>query len=126
VYPVNSTRSLVELIGPAAAKLLIFTAQAIDAEQALRIGLVDQVVPAHELDGAVAELVSAMLPLAPMTQTATKELINAIADGLDADALHEQWYAAWAASADGSEGPRSFLERRAPRFSWRRSGPDQS
>jgi enoyl-CoA hydratase/carnithine racemase len=122
VYPVNSTRSLVELIGPAAAKRLIFTAQSIDATEASRIGLVDQVVEPDALTDAVAELVASMLPLAPMTQTATKALINAIADGRDAEGMHADWYRAWQVSADGVEGPRSFLERRLPSFTWRR-GP---
>jgi enoyl-CoA hydratase/carnithine racemase len=121
VYPVNSTRNLVELIGPAAAKQLIFTGQSFDATEALRLGLVNQVVAPERLTATVAELVRSMLPLAPMTQTATKQLINVIADGGDAEALHAQWYRTWQASADGIEGPRSFLERRSPRFTWQRS-----
>jgi enoyl-CoA hydratase/carnithine racemase len=120
VYPVNSTRSLVELIGLAAAKRMVFTARSIDASEALRIGLVDQVVEPDALAGTVRELVASMLPLAPMTQAATKELINAIADGRDADALHADWYRTWQDSSDGVEGPRSFLERRSPSFTWRR------
>jgi enoyl-CoA hydratase/carnithine racemase len=120
VYPVNSNRSQVELIGPAAAKRLIFTAVTIDAAEALRIGLVDELVAPDQLADATDRLVSAMLPMAPMTQTATKELVNAIADGADAQALHARWYEEWEGSADGVEGPRSFLERRAPVFTWRR------
>ncbi|HEX8768364.1 MAG TPA: enoyl-CoA hydratase/isomerase family protein, partial [Jatrophihabitans sp.] len=95
IYPVGSTRALVELVGPAAAKRLIFTAQPIDATQALRIGLVEQVVEPGQLDAAVAELVAAILPLAPMTQNAGKELVNLIADGGDADAAFERWTARW-------------------------------
>jgi enoyl-CoA hydratase/carnithine racemase len=128
IYPVSSTRALVELIGPAAAKRLIFTAQPMDAAQALRIGLVEQVVAPDELDAAVAELVAAILPLAPMTQAAGKELVNLIADGGDADAAYERWTARWRLSADGVEGPRAFLARRPPVFGWRREpdepGPD--
>jgi enoyl-CoA hydratase/carnithine racemase len=119
IYPVDSTRALVELVGPAAAKRLIFTAQPIDAAQALRIGLVEQVVPPGELDAAVAELVAAILPLAPMTQFAGKELVNLIADGADADAAFDRWTARWRLSADGAEGPQAFLARRRPVFSWR-------
>jgi enoyl-CoA hydratase/carnithine racemase len=119
IYPVGSTRALVELVGPAAAKRLIFTAQPVDAAQALRIGLVDQVVEPEELDAAVDELVAAMLPLAPMTQLAGKELVNLIADGGDADAAFERWAARWQLSADGVEGPAAFLARRPPVFSWR-------
>jgi len=119
IYPVNSTRSLVELIGPAEAKRLIFTAAPIDAAEALRIGLVNQVVAPEDLDAAVAALVESMLPLAPLTLAATKELVNALADGADADALHDKWYTEWQASADGVEGPQAFLERRTPTFTWR-------
>lgn len=121
IYPVNSTRALVELVGPATAKRLLFTASSIDATQALQVGLVDQVVAPAELDSAVAEVVESILPLAPMTQIASKQLIDTIARGGDADALHERWYAAWAAHEDGREGPRAFLERRVPAFTWRRS-----
>ncbi|HST49719.1 enoyl-CoA hydratase/isomerase family protein [Jatrophihabitans sp.] len=127
IYPVSSTRALVELVGPAAAKRLILTGQPIDAAQALRIGLVEQVVAPDELDAAVAELVAAILPLAPMTQVAGKELVNLIADGGDADAAFEEWTARWRLSADGVEGPRAFLARRPPVFSWRRepaAGPE--
>ena len=119
IYPVGSTRALVELVGPAAAKRLIFTARPIDAAEALRIGLVEQVVEPGELDAAVAELVSAMLPLAPMTQFAAKELVNAIAAGGDADAAFERWVGRWRLSPDGVEGPQAFLGRRQPVFSWR-------
>jgi enoyl-CoA hydratase/carnithine racemase len=118
IYPVGSTRALVELVGPAAAKRLIFTAQPIDAAQALRIGLVEQVVEPDRLDAAVAELVAAILPLAPMTQFAGKELINLIADGGDADAAFLRWAARWKSHPDGVEGPQAFLARRAPVFSW--------
>lgn len=119
IYPVGSTRALVELVGPAAAKRLIFTAQPVDAAQALRIGLVEQVVEPTELDAAVADLMAAMLPLAPMTQFAGKELVNLIADGGDADAAFARWAARWQLSADGIEGPAAFLARRQPVFSWR-------
>jgi len=124
IYPVGSTRALVELVGPAAAKRLIFTAQPIDAAQALRIGLVEQVVEPSELDAAVAELVATMLPLAPMTQFAAKELVNLIADGGDADLAFERWVAHWRQSGDGSEGPQAFLARRTPVFGWRQEPAD--
>ena len=124
IYPVASTRALVELVGPAAAKRLIFTGQPVDAAQALRMGLVEQVVEPGQLDAAVAELVAAILPLAPMTQFASKELVNLIADGGDADTAYDRWMARWRLSPDGVEGPRAFLARRPPVFGWRReAGP---
>jgi enoyl-CoA hydratase/carnithine racemase len=120
IYPVSSTRALVELVGPAAAKRLIFTGHPIDSVEALRIGLVDQVVAPQELEAAVADLISTMIPLSPMTQLATKQIVNAIADGTDADSLYEWWQSQWSASSDGIEGPRAFIERRPPEFTWRR------
>jgi enoyl-CoA hydratase/carnithine racemase len=125
VYPPNSTKSLVELVGPAAAKRLIFTAAPVDAAEALRIGLVNEVVDPDALDGTVDRLVTSMLPLAPMTQVATKQLVNAIADATpaaDIEALHARWYAEWEASADGVEGPKAFLDKRPPSFTWRANG----
>ncbi|NEE53631.1 enoyl-CoA hydratase/isomerase family protein, partial [Streptomyces sp. SID8455] len=46
VYPSSSTRRLVALVGPAAAKHLLFSGELIDTERALRTGLVDEVLPA--------------------------------------------------------------------------------
>ncbi len=121
IYSVPSMRALTELVGPAWTKRLIFTAQPITASTALRIGLVEQVVPPAALDETVAELIEAMLPLSPMTQLATKQLANLIADGADADSAYLAWSAEWRASPDGVEGPRAFLERRPAQFSWRRT-----
>jgi enoyl-CoA hydratase/carnithine racemase len=119
VYPANSTQALVALVGPAAAKRLLFTATTIDAAEALRIGLVDELVPPEELDAAVSRLVGAVVALAPLTQAASKQLINTITRDGDAEAVQRRWEDTWRASADGREGPRAFLERRAPKFTWR-------
>lgn len=121
IYSVTSTRWLTELVGPAWAKRLIFAAQPIDSETALRIGLVEQLVEPAGLDAAVEELLAAMLPLAPMTQLASKQLVNLIADGGDADSAYADWTTQWRASPDGVEGPQAFIERRPPSFSWRRT-----
>lgn len=55
VYPASSTRRLAALVGPSAAKYLLFSGELIDAERALRTGLVDEVLPEGELDKRVAE-----------------------------------------------------------------------
>ena len=57
-YPYHAIRRLMNAVGPAAAKQLMFTAKSIDAETALRLGLVQEVLPAEELEGRVAELSS--------------------------------------------------------------------
>ena len=53
VYPAPTTRRLARLVGPSAAKHLLFTAELIDAERALRIGLVDEVLPPDDLAARV-------------------------------------------------------------------------
>ncbi len=119
VYPANSVRALLALVGPSAAKDLIFTARSLIAAEALRIGLVDDVVPDDELRTAVADRVGAMLALAPLTQVAAKEMINAMSRGDNGDELYHGWYRQWQGSEDGVEGPRAFLDKRRPVFTWR-------
>ena len=76
-YPEGALARLVELVGPATAKLLLYSARVADAPEAQRIGLVQEVVPKAELDDHVAQLVSTIIDLAPLTQRATKLSVDA-------------------------------------------------
>ncbi|MFC8124380.1 enoyl-CoA hydratase/isomerase family protein [Streptomyces sp. NPDC057302] len=112
VYPSSSTRRLVSLVGPATAKYLLFSGELIDARRALRTGLVDEVLPAGELDKRVAEFTGILAARSQLTQAAAKEF----ADGrLDRD---DHWGAQARAGGDTAEGVAAFLERREPRFTW--------
>ncbi|MFG2292650.1 enoyl-CoA hydratase/isomerase family protein [Streptomyces sp. NPDC048603] len=112
VYPSASTRRLARLVGPAAAKYLLFSAELIDAERALRTGLVDEVHPADGLDERVAGFAAVLASRSLLTQAAAKEF----ADGrTDRDAY---WAAEMEESGDHAEGVAAFLERRAPVFTW--------
>ncbi|OQD57255.1 enoyl-CoA hydratase [Streptomyces phaeoluteigriseus] len=116
VYPSSATRRLVSLVGPATAKYLLFSAELIDTERALRTGLVDEVLPAGELDGRVEEFTRVLVSRSRLTQAAAKEF----ADGrTDRDAY---WSAQARGSGDTAEGVAAFLERREPRFTWTTSG----
>ncbi|MEV3987898.1 enoyl-CoA hydratase/isomerase family protein [Streptomyces sp. NPDC049837] len=112
VYPSSSTRRLVSLVGPSAAKYLLFSGELIDTERALRTGLVDEVLPVGELDKRVAEFTRVLVSRSRLTQAAAKEFA---AGRTDRDAY-------WAGQARGSgereEGVAAFLERRAPRFTY--------
>ncbi|WEH37711.1 enoyl-CoA hydratase-related protein [Streptomyces sp. AM 4-1-1] len=112
VYAASSTRRLVSLIGPAATKYLLFSGELIDAERALRVGLVDEVLPAGELDARVDAFVRILTARSQLTQAAAKEFASG---RTDRDAY---WADQSRRSGDTAEGVAAFLERRAPRFGW--------
>lgn len=113
VYPASATRRLVSLVGPATAKYLLFSGELIDAGRALRTGLIDEVLPGGELGKRVAEFTRTLVARSQLTQAAAKEFANG---RLDRDAY---WDRQARDSGDTAEGVAAFLERRAPRFSWR-------
>ncbi|WP_407562751.1 enoyl-CoA hydratase/isomerase family protein [Streptomyces sp. 184] len=125
VYPAGATRRLVRLVGPATAKYLLFSADLIDAARALRTGLVDEVLPAAELDARTAEFTGVLAARSQLTQAAAKDFADSAAvygDGgapAGADAVRVAHWAAQArAAGDTAEGVAAFLERREPRFTW--------
>ncbi|MEU9859581.1 enoyl-CoA hydratase/isomerase family protein [Streptomyces sp. NPDC047971] len=112
VYPSSSTRRLSSLVGPSAAKYLLFSGELIDSARALRTGLVDEVLPSGELDKRVGEFTRVLTSRSLLTQAAAKEF----ADGrVDRDAY---WAEEARGSGDTAEGVAAFLERRAPRFGY--------
>ncbi|MET9381248.1 enoyl-CoA hydratase-related protein [Streptomyces sp. NPDC002928] len=116
VYPASSTRRLASLVGPAATKYLLFSGELIDTARALRTGLVDEVLPAGELDKRVAEFTRILASRSQLTQAAAKEFANG---HTDRDAY---WAERARDSGDTAEGVAAFLERRQPRFTWTTSG----
>ncbi|MFE9095679.1 enoyl-CoA hydratase/isomerase family protein [Streptomyces sp. NPDC007264] len=116
VYPAAATRRLVALAGPGTAKYLLFSGELIDAERALRTGLVDEVLPEGELGKRVADFTRVLATRSQLTQAAAKEFANG---RTDRDAY---WAEQARGSGDTAEGVAAFLERRAPRFTWVASG----
>jgi 2-(1,2-epoxy-1,2-dihydrophenyl)acetyl-CoA isomerase len=112
---------LPRLVGPQRAKELMFFGDALSAEEAARLGLVNRVVPADELDKTAREW-STRLATGPTRALAlTKHLVNT---SLDTDRATS--FAAEAASQelnmttrDAQEGVTAFLERRPPNFEGR-------
>ncbi|MFC5202896.1 MULTISPECIES: enoyl-CoA hydratase/isomerase family protein [Streptomyces] len=112
VYPASATRRLVSLVGPATAKYLLFSGELIDAERALRTGLVDEVLAGDELDKRVTEFTRVLAARSLLTQASAKEFANG---RTDRDA---HWAEQARGSGDTAEGVAAFLERRPPRFTW--------
>jgi len=105
---------LVDLVGPARAKYMIFTAEMVDAETALQIGLANEVVPADELEARGERLALTLAEHAPLTLKVTKEAIRRILEHRRPPES-EDLILAGDARGDGGEGVRALLERRRRR-----------
>ena len=115
VYPFDDTKALVDLVGPGQARRLLYTAMLVDAAEALRIGLVEQV--ADDLNVAVAAHAAAILATSGHTQRATKKIVARILAG-DTDAERStagQFDSAFEGS-DFTEGVAAFLAKRPAEF----------
>jgi methylglutaconyl-CoA hydratase len=101
-------------LGPRQARALMLLAVPFGTDEALRCGLVHQVVPADELDAAADETVANLLRCAPGALAATKRLLATIAakDAAAARAATTALLAERLASEEGCEGLRAFLEKR--------------
>ncbi len=102
--------------GVSAARELFFTGSRFGAARAKEIGLVHEVVPAAELDAAVASRVREVLSAGPRAVARAKALIREIAGAHPTDVigLTTNTIAAQRVSEEGQEGLRAFLEKRKP------------
>ena len=118
IVPFKLGQKLVEIIGPAHTRHLMFTGRPIDARRALEIGMVHQVAPAAEVESATHTLARTIAENAPLSLAGIKAVIQRAiqlreqiaADDLDAAARRAR------SSKDASEGRRAMLEKRKPAF----------
>ena len=117
-YAYGGVEELMALVGPAWAAEILFSARRLDADEALRIGLVNRVVPVDELEATVRELAATIAGNAPLTVKACKAAIREAQrepSARDLDAV-ERMVEACFRSEDYLEGQAAFAEKRAPRF----------
>jgi len=118
-YGYDGLKHLVSLVGPSWARLILYTGMRIDSAEALRIGLVDRVVPDTELWGATMEIARTISGNAPLAVKAAKITIAQVLkdpDKRDMDAIKAIGTACMD-SADFREGRQAFMEKRKPQFS---------
>ena len=114
----GATQRLSRLIGATQAKELFFTGALFDAQAALRMGLVSRVVPAGQL---MAEVMTLATAIAAKPAVALKMIKLAVDHGLNMDlnaalSYEGECFVLSYTSADGREGMRAFMEKRAPNF----------
>jgi len=114
----GGTQRLIRAVGQSDAMRMLLTGERIDANEALRIGLVSKVVPLAALQETAINLARAMAANAPLAMTAAKRLAMTgrelpLAGGLE---LERQAFGVLRDSEDRLEGRRAFADKRAPVF----------
>jgi len=112
----GGTQRLSRLVGQGMAKLLCLSGDHISANEALRIGLVDKVLPAAELQDKAESLAVKLAGKAPLASAAIKQAINVGSGGTLADGLAYEaaQFGLVFDTKDRQEGVNAFLEKRVP------------
>ena len=121
IYSHTGLRKFIDALGAPRTRELFFTARNVGAEEALRWGLVGEVVPPEEVAARGVELAAEIAANAPLSLVGNKRVIRALLDAEGAldPAVEEELVAlrdACFGSEDFFEGVRAFAEKRPPRW----------
>lgn len=117
-YAFDSVHLLYELVGPAVAKDLLFSGRKLDADEAMRIGLVNRVCPVGRVEEVVQQYAATLADNAPLSIRSAKANVNELRKDPQDRNLERAAQFVWDCfdSEDYQEGRRAFNEKRPPAF----------
>ncbi|MDF2035841.1 enoyl-CoA hydratase/isomerase family protein [Bacillus sp. CMF12] len=119
VYNTPGTKNVVDLVGPAKAKDILFTGRLLDAEEAYRIGLIDRIIPAVSIKEETLAYAELICKNAQQSVRGSKKIINDVLSGAEEDSPEAAKLVIESfLSDDYKEGVHSFLEKRKPNFKY--------
>jgi enoyl-CoA hydratase len=121
IYGADSVGQLVDLVGPAYAKDILYTARTIEDREALSMGFIQRLLPEDELERYTYDYLRKVADNAPLSVRGAKVTIESYLLGLTEERRKKLRDLAIDAteSEDYKEGTRAFLDKRAPRFQGR-------
>lgn len=119
VVAYEEMRGLIELVGKSHTLRILYEGDIFGAEEALRMGLVNRVVPAGELEEAVMKSARLIAEGAPLTARWHKKFANRLLDPAPLTTEEKEESYECFATADFAEGYRAFLEKRPAKFAGR-------
>ena len=116
-YSLADTKRLYNLVGPSRAKEILFTGRRVNAEEALGLGMINEIVPADVLEDRALSLAREIAGNAGNSVRAAKAVVNMISDGVHAETPEsKRYYEESFSSPEFLEGAQAFLGKRPPQF----------
>jgi enoyl-CoA hydratase/carnithine racemase len=119
VYRLEDTKRIVDLVGPSHAKRFLFSGGIVDAEEALRIGLIDMLFAPQDIERQIRSFAAEVCSVSQYSVRAAKRVIRAILDGAWQETEEtDRLFVEAVQGQDYREGVQAFHEKRKPAFTW--------